>query len=69
MQEAWTAVNVVVRKQELLPVVDVAGALAAANDHSALVSSFDSGDGIHPNNAGAKAIACAVHETLNMVAR
>jgi lysophospholipase L1-like esterase len=41
-------------------VFDFAAALADPADPSALDPAFDSGDGLHPNDAGCQAIADAV---------
>jgi lysophospholipase L1-like esterase len=41
-------------------VVDFAAALADPADPGRLAAAFDSGDGIHPGDAGARAMAYAV---------
>jgi lysophospholipase L1-like esterase len=40
--------------------VDFAAALADADDPGRLAAAFDSGDGVHPGDAGARALAAAV---------
>jgi lysophospholipase L1-like esterase len=54
------AVNDAIVAQTDWPVVDFAAALADPRDPSRLASAFDCGDGIHPGDAGAGALADAV---------
>ena len=44
-------------------VVDLDKVLANPADPAALRPEYDSGDGLHPNNAGAQAIAAAIRLT------
>ena len=53
-------VNDAVTAQADWPVVDFATALADPDDPGRLASAFDSGDGVHPGDAGARALADAV---------
>jgi lysophospholipase L1-like esterase len=53
-------VNDAVTAQADWPVVDFATALADPDDPGRLASAFDSGDGVHPGDAGARALAAAV---------
>lgn len=61
-QETRTAVNTWIRTGRAFDgVVDVAAALAAPGDPAALAPAYDSGDALHPNDAGCRAIAEAVN--------
>jgi lysophospholipase L1-like esterase len=53
-------VNEGVTAQADWPVVDFATALADPDDLGRLAAVFDSGDGVHPGDAGARALAAAV---------
>jgi lysophospholipase L1-like esterase len=54
------AVNDAIRAQGDWPVVDFTAAVADAGDTDRLADRYDSGDGLHPNDAGARALAGAV---------
>jgi lysophospholipase L1-like esterase len=54
------AVNDAIIGQAEWPAVDFAAALAEPGDRSRLAAAFDSGDGVHPGDAGAVALAAAV---------
>jgi lysophospholipase L1-like esterase len=54
------AVNHAVMAQQSWPVVDFAAAVADPHDPSRLALDFDSGDGVHPGDDGARALADAV---------
>jgi lysophospholipase L1-like esterase len=56
-------VNERVRAQRTWPVADFAAAVADPRDAGALAAAFDSGDGVHPGDAGARALAEAVDLT------
>lgn len=43
-----------------MPVVDFAMALADPNNSTRLSPAYDSGDGIHPSDTGARALAEAI---------
>jgi lysophospholipase L1-like esterase len=58
------AVNDAIIGQAEWPVVDFAAALADPDDRSRLAAAFDSGDGVHPGDAGARALAGAVDLTV-----
>jgi lysophospholipase L1-like esterase len=58
------AVNDAITGQAEWPVVDFAAALADPDDRSRLAAAFDSGDGVHPGDAGARALAGAVDLTV-----
>ncbi|WP_163567510.1 GDSL-type esterase/lipase family protein [Fodinicola feengrottensis] len=58
------AVNQAIRAQAEWPVVDFAAAVAEAGDADRLARSYDSGDGLHPNDAGARALAGEVDLNL-----
>ena len=53
-------VNDAIIGQAEWPVVDFAAALADPDDPGRLASAFDSGDGVHPGDGGARALAAAV---------
>jgi lysophospholipase L1-like esterase len=54
------AVNDAITGQSEWPVADFAAALADPGDRSRLAAAFDAGDGVHPGDAGARALADAV---------
>jgi lysophospholipase L1-like esterase len=54
------AVNDAITAQTDWPFVDFAAALADPDDSGRLASAFDSGDGVHPGDDGARALAAAV---------
>lgn len=58
------AVNDAITSQHDWPVVDFAAALAAPGDSARLNPAHDSGDGIHPADSGAQALAEAIDLTL-----
>lgn len=51
------AVNQAIIGQRDWPVADFAAALADPDDPTRLAAAFDSGDGVHPGDAGARALA------------
>ena len=57
-------VNDAITSQHDWPVADFSAALAAPDDPSRLNPAYDSGDGIHPNDPGAQAMADVVNLTL-----
>jgi lysophospholipase L1-like esterase len=59
-EDARLAVNDAIAAQTDWPVVDFAAALADPDDPGRLAAAFDSGDGVHPGDAGARALAAAV---------
>ena len=59
-EDTRRAVNDAIASQDGWPVVDFAAALAAPGDFARLNPAYDSGDGIHPGDAGAQAMAEAV---------
>jgi lysophospholipase L1-like esterase len=59
-EEIRRAVNDAITAQTDWPVVEFAAALADPGDPTRLASAFDCGDGIHPGDAGARALADAV---------
>lgn len=59
-EEVRRAVNDAVTAQTDWPFVDFAAALADPDDSGRLASAFDSGDGVHPGDDGARALAAAV---------
>jgi lysophospholipase L1-like esterase len=59
-EDARRAVNQAITGQRDWPVVDFATALADPDDPTRLAAAFDSGDGVHPGDAGARALAEAV---------
>lgn len=62
-EETRRAVNDALTSQRDWPVTDFAAALAAPDDPTRLNPAYDSGDGIHPGDAGAQAMAEAVDLT------
>jgi len=67
-EEIRLAVNQALRSQRDWPVADFAAAVADPGDPGRLAPAFDSGDGIHLNDTGARALAEAVDLTLRKVA-
>ena len=63
-EEIRLAVNQALRSQRDWPVADFAAAVADPGDPGRLAPPFDSGDGIHLNDTGARALAEAVDLTL-----
>jgi len=63
-EDARRAVNDALTSQDDWPVIDFAAALAAPDDPTRLNPAYDSGDGIHPGDAGAQAMAEAVNLAL-----
>ena len=63
-EHARRTVNDAIASQRDWPVADFAAALAAPDDSTRLNPAYDSGDGIHPNDAGGQAMADAVNLTL-----
>ncbi|MEU9059276.1 SGNH/GDSL hydrolase family protein [Streptomyces sp. NPDC048430] len=60
-QATWTTVNAWIRHSGAFDgVVDFAAATASATDPLALDPAYDSGDGLHPGDAGTRAMADAV---------
>jgi lysophospholipase L1-like esterase len=59
-EDVRLAVNDAVTAQTDWPVVDFAAALADPDDPGRLAAAFDSGDGVHPGDVGARALAAAV---------
>jgi lysophospholipase L1-like esterase len=59
-EDVRLAVNHAISGQAEWPVADFAAALADPDDRSRLAAAFDSGDGVHPGDAGARALAAAV---------
>ena len=59
-EDVRRAVNDAITAQTDWPVVDFAAALADPDDSGRLASAFDSGDGVHPGDDGARALADAV---------
>lgn len=57
-------VNDAITSQHDWPVADFSAALAAPDDPSRLNPAYDSGDGIHPSDPGAQAMADVVNLTL-----
>ena len=58
------AVNQAILAQRDWPVADFAAALADSADPARIAAAFDSGDGVHPGDAGASALAGAVDLSL-----
>jgi lysophospholipase L1-like esterase len=54
------AVNHAIRTQREWPTADFATALADRDDPSRIAAAYDSGDGVHPSDAGARALANAI---------
>jgi lysophospholipase L1-like esterase len=63
-EEIRLAVNEALRAQRDWPVADFAAAVADPADRGRLAPAFDSGDGIHLSDAGARALAETVDLTL-----
>ena len=63
-EDTRRAVNDALTSQDDWPVIDFAAALAAPDDPTRLNPAYDSGDGIHPGDVGAQAMAEAVNLTL-----
>ena len=59
-EDVRLAVNDAIIAQTDWPVMDFAAALADPDDPGRLAAAFDSGDGVHPGDAGARALAAAV---------
>ncbi|GAA1757820.1 SGNH/GDSL hydrolase family protein [Streptomonospora arabica] len=60
-QATWNEVNAWIRTSgEFDAVVDFAAATASAGDPQRLAPAYDSGDGLHPGDAGTRAMAAAV---------
>jgi lysophospholipase L1-like esterase len=59
-EDVRLAVNDAITAQAEWPVVDFAAAVADPDDPGRLAAAFDSGDGVHPGDAGARALAAAV---------
>ena len=59
-EDVRLAVNDAIIGQAEWPVADFAAGLADPDDRSRLAVAFDSGDGVHPGDAGAVALAAAV---------
>jgi lysophospholipase L1-like esterase len=59
-EDVRLGVNDAITAQTDWPVVDFAAALADPDDPGRLAAAFDSGDGVHPGDAGARALAAAV---------
>ena len=57
------AVNTAITTQQELPVADFAAAVADPHDPGRLAPEFDSGDGLHPSDDGARALATAVADS------
>jgi lysophospholipase L1-like esterase len=53
-------VNHAILAQDDWPAVDFAAAVADLADGARLAAAFDSGDGVHLNDVGARALAAAV---------
>lgn len=63
-EELRAAVNAALLAQDRWPVVDFAAALADPADPSRLAAAYDSGDGVHPGDAGCRALADAIDLAL-----
>lgn len=63
-EDARRAVNDAVASQRDWPVVDFSAALAAPGNPARLNPAYDSGDGIHPADTGAQALAEAIDVAL-----
>jgi lysophospholipase L1-like esterase len=59
-EDVRLGVNDAITAQSQWPVADFAAALADPDDSGRLAAGFDSGDGVHPGDAGARALAAAV---------
>ncbi|MET9495612.1 GDSL-type esterase/lipase family protein [Streptomyces sp. NPDC006552] len=60
-----TTVNKTLAAQQDVPVVDFAAALADPDEPTRLAPAHDSGDGFHPSDAGARAMAAAAVRALS----
>jgi lysophospholipase L1-like esterase len=58
------SVNHAVMTQRDWPVADFAAALADPNAPGRIAAAYDSGDGVHPSDAGARALAAAVDPAI-----
>jgi lysophospholipase L1-like esterase len=58
------AVNHAIMTQRDWPVADFAAALADPADPGRIAAGYDSGDGVHPSDAGARALAAAVDPAI-----
>ena len=63
-EDTRRAVNDAITSQDDWPVVHFAAALAAPDDLTRLNPAYDSGDGIHPGDAGTRAMAEAIDLSL-----
>jgi lysophospholipase L1-like esterase len=60
-EQTWTTVNTWIRTGGAFDgVIDFAAATAAPDDPATLNPAYDSGDGLHPNDAGTRAMADAI---------
>jgi lysophospholipase L1-like esterase len=58
------AVNHAIMTQHDWPVADFAAALADQDDSGRIAAAYDSGDGVHPSDAGARALAGAIDPAI-----
>ena len=58
------AVNRAIMTQRDWPVADFAAALADQDDPGRIAAAYDSGDGVHPSDAGARALAAAIDPAI-----
>ena len=58
------AVNHAIMTQHDWPVADFAAALADQDDSGRIAAAYDSGDGVHPSDAGARALAAAIDPAI-----
>ena len=58
------SVNHAIMTQRDWPVADFAVALADPDDPGRIAAAYDSGDGVHPSDAGARALAAAVDQAI-----
>jgi lysophospholipase L1-like esterase len=63
------AVNRAVKAQRDWPVADFAAALADPDDPGRIAADCDSGDGVHPSDAGARALAAALDPAIFLPGR
>jgi len=63
-EDTRRAVNDAITSQHDWPVADFSAALAASGDPARLNPAYDSGDGIHPADSGAQALAEAINLAL-----